>query len=190
MLGRRARTAIGGVPVALSALLLLGCSTASTPPERPSTSPPSPSASAAGEGGDGAGAGAGCTAAEVRQLVDAFVAAYNRGDLRTLDRMFAGPGLFQWYSSGPPAPRFRADARNRATLMGYFAERHAAGERLHILDFRFNGNSAVFGDFEYELTRDGTNFEPLHFLGKGSAVCNQRPRLIAVWSMGQALPGP
>ena len=70
----------------------------------------------------------------------------------------------------PTAPRFRADARNRATLMGYFAERHAAGERLELLDFRFNGNNAVFGDFEYELTRDGTDFQPLHFArsGRGS----------------------
>ena len=178
-------TARCAILVALSALLVLGCSAGSPPPERPATSPPTPSL----QSEVGTGVGAACTAAEVRVLVDAFVAAYNRGDLRTLDRILAGPDLFQWYSSGPPAPRFRADARNRATLMAYFAERHAAGERLELLDFRFNGNNAVFGDFEYEL-RDGTDFQPRHFVGKGSAVCDRRPRRIAVWSMGQAPRGP
>jgi hypothetical protein len=177
VLGRR-----GSVPIALSALLVLGCSAPSPPPEHPATSSFLP---LSGE----TGTGAGCSAAEVRGLVGAFVDAYNRGDVRALDRMFAGPDLFQWYSSGPPAPRVRADARNRATLMGYFAERHAAREHLELLDFRFNGNSAVFGDFEYQLTRSGTDLEPSRVVGKGSVVCNQRPRRIAVWSMAQVPDG-
>jgi hypothetical protein len=185
MPGQSARTARCGVPIALSALLVLGCSAASPPPQRPTISAPASSGqTGAGTGESGPGAATGCTSAEVRQLLDAFVAAYNRGDLRALDRIVAGPDLFQWYASGPPAPRFRDDAHNRATLMDYFAGRHAAGERLQVLDFRFNGNGAVFGDFQYQLTRAGTDFESRHVIGKGAAVCNQRPRRIAVWSMG------
>src|SRR5215211_7850006 len=78
-----------------------------------------------------------CRPGEVKHGV-AFTRAFNAGDIRKLDGLFArksanGRAGFKWYSTGPPGARFGGAATNRSTLMSYFAGRHRAGERLKLL---------------------------------------------------------
>ncbi len=106
----------------------------------PATSSASQSSSASG----------GCTTGEVHSLVTGFIKAFNTGDEQALQRGFAeaGQGFF-WYTTDSPGQRFNRAAEDRSSLMAYFVQRHAAHESLHLSSFRFNGNSASMGDFEY-----------------------------------------
>ena len=56
-----------------------------------------------------------CQPGEVRQGIVAFTHAFNAGDLRMLDNLFARKGgrgrpSFQWYSTGGPGARFGSAA--------------------------------------------------------------------------------
>jgi hypothetical protein len=130
-----------------------------------------------------------CTAVEVRELVVGFVQAFNRGDDDALNGLFAPEPSFRWYSTDAPGERLRSEAYNRASLIPYFARRHAAGERLRLTSFKFNGNSpgiaARYGNFEYGLVRSADDLPPTNYYGKGASSCyGDRPDLIFVWSMG------
>lgn len=127
-----------------------------------------------------------CTARRVRRLVNAFVDAFNRGNARGLDLAFAVEPEFRWYSTDGPGARLEAEARDRDTLLNYFARRHRRGERLHLTSFRFHGYSAGYGHFEYVLVRRAHNLPPTDYLGKGAAICTAYEDFIAVWSMGRA----
>ena len=131
-----------------------------------------------------------CSAGEVRALVLSFVRAFNSGDLRRLDAIFR-PAYFRWYSSGPPGVRLRAEAYRRATLLAYFAERHAQRDRLRLLDLDFNGNGGGHAHFGLRLRRsadDHRHATPFTVVGKGAVACTTRPRPIAVWSLGGPEP--
>ena len=129
-----------------------------------------------------------CSAREVRAFVARFIRAFNAGDLATLDVIFARD-WFQWFSSGAPGVRLRAEAFRRDTLLAYFARRHALHDRLRLLDLNFNGNAGGHGHFDYLLRRsadDHENGAPFLVRGKGAIACTVRPRALAVWSMGAA----
>jgi hypothetical protein len=128
-----------------------------------------------------------CTADEVEMLVRRFTDAFNTGDLRALDAVFAREPEFEWYSTDAPGERLQASAFDRSSLMPYFASRHAAGERLALRSFKFNGNSSTpYGNFEYGLTRSATELKPTPYYGKGAAFCyHTRSDVIFVWSMGR-----
>jgi hypothetical protein len=123
----------------------------------------------------------------VETLVLRFIAAYNRGDLRELDEIFAHEPDFEWYSTDAPGERFTPSANDRPTLVPYFAGRHALGEQLTLRSFRFNGNSGrPYGNFEYGLTRMAEDLPPAAYYGKGAALCyRNRSDVIFVWSMGR-----
>jgi hypothetical protein len=119
--------------------------------------------------------------------VKRFLYSFNNGDAQQLDQLFAGPEIFQWYSTDSPGQRFGVEAKNRSSLMSYFGQRHQQHETLALRSFRFNGNGEnVFGDFEYELFRSADDGPPLTpYVGKGAIDCTKIPRRLAVWSMAR-----
>lgn len=124
------------------------------------------------------------TGAEVRQLVNRFVQAFNAGDQPTLQRLWTRSGHgFEWYSTDAPGQRIDPAGRDRASLGAYFAERHGHREALRLTSFQFNGNAASYGNFEYHLVRHADDLSPTAYVGKGAALCTTMPRTIAVWSM-------
>lgn len=130
-----------------------------------------------------------CTADEVETLVGRFLDAFNSGDLTGLDEIFAREPEFEWYSTDAPGERFTSLAKDRTSLLPYFAGRHALGEQLTLRSFRFNGNTAArspYGNFQYGLTRSAEDLEPTSYYGKGAAFCyRDRSDVIFAWSMGR-----
>jgi hypothetical protein len=127
-----------------------------------------------------------CTASETRKLVTSFVHAFNTGDARTLNRLWARRPDFRWYTASQSEPRIKHSVFVRDRLVPYFARRHRQGERLRIVRFRFNGNGGYHGHFEYRIqrtARDLTSAKTMYD-GKGAVVCFPKPRALAVWSMG------
>jgi hypothetical protein len=81
------------------------------------------------------------------------------------------------------------DALNRQTLIDYFKQRHALGERLELTWFkvvtpRRKLRSATWADFQFRLIRSADDLSPTPYSGKGAVFCPFRPHTIAVWSMG------
>jgi hypothetical protein len=133
-----------------------------------------------------------CTRAETRGAVTRFVAAWNRGDLAGLDGLIAPEPAFKWFSSGAPGNRGAA-AYDRSSLRRYFARRHARGDRIAIVFFRFNGSDARvdgdYGHFEFTLRRSAQDYrqgEAFEAVGKGAVNCSLPRTAIAVWSMSGA----
>jgi hypothetical protein len=128
-----------------------------------------------------------CTAEEVESLVRRFVAAFNDGDAEELNAIFAREPDFEWYSTGAPGERLDPIARDRSSLVQYFRDRHALGERLTLRSITFNGNttgSRTYGNFVYELERGAADLAPTPYRGKGAALCYRtRSDAIFVWSM-------
>ena len=128
-----------------------------------------------------------CTGVSARRLVESFLSSFNRGDVQQLDRLVAGPEIFQWYSTDSPGQRVNEKAYNRGTLMSYFAKRHDQHERLQLRSFRFNGIYGMdLGGFEFQLTRsadDGLSSAP--YGGKGAIDCGRVPSALVVWSMAR-----
>ena len=130
-----------------------------------------------------------CTAAEVRALVNQFVHAFNAGDRRTLQHLWAQQAEgFAWYSTDAPGQRIGAAASDRSTLDAYFVERHAHQEALRLTSFQFNGNTAGYANFQYTLIRQATDLAPTAYTGKGAVICDRAPQSLIVWSMAKELP--
>ena len=133
----------------------------------------------------GATAGVGCTPAQTRTLVGTFVAAFNRGDRRALDATWASKAWFKWYSvTTEPGARTPQDSARRDRLLPYFADRHAARERLSVTRLKINGVSGGgYRNFEFSLMRSADDIPggPVAYLGKGAATCSTG-RLF-VWGM-------
>src|SRR2546426_12319328 len=70
-----------------------------------------------------------CTPQEVRQVVERFTDAFNRGDIAQLDRLVSQQP-FVWYATDAPGQRLNAEADDRENLMAYFAARHRQHEHL------------------------------------------------------------
>jgi hypothetical protein len=121
------------------------------------------------------------------RLVVRFVEAYNKGDVRRLDRIFAPEPAFFWYSAPGPGQRFSPAAEDRASLMPYFAARHAAGDRLRLKRWQYNGRRATDDTGHFEFTfrrrtpgvRGGRSYDAV---GKGAIACARRQ--IIVTSVG------
>lgn len=179
-----ARRGRGLLLVAVVVALLSACTTDNG---RTATSP-STSATARSTSSRVAPTGdtANCTSAEVHQLVNRFVQAFNAGDQPTLQRLWAQSGHgFDWYSTDAPGQRVDPAGRDRASLVAYFAERHAHRETLRLKSFQFNGDAASYGNFQYTLTRQADDLPPTAYIGKGAAVCTTIPRRLGVWSMAK-----
>jgi hypothetical protein len=128
-----------------------------------------------------------CTPQAVRQVVQRFVDAFNRGDLAQLDQLVATLG-FGWYSTPGPGQRLNMEqASDRSTLMAYFAARHRQRERLVLkaVDVTFTEPSA--GGFSFRLTRSADDGLPLTaYNGKGQVQCAPPPSSLTYWAMDRA----
>jgi len=127
-----------------------------------------------------------CTANSVHALVLGFVAAFNAGNQRKLQRLWAQSGnSWAWYSTDAPGARVRNVAADRAGLGAYFAQRHKHAETLRLTSFQYNGVSGALGGFEYTLIRKADDLPATAYGGKGDAVCWLRPLTIGTWSMAR-----
>ena len=82
-------------------------------------------------------AGETCDGRGTRALVVNFVNAFNRGDTKRLDSLFARGQWWKWFSVGTaPGKRIQGAAYNRGTLLKYFVARHRRHERLQLRMFR------------------------------------------------------
>lgn len=118
-----------------------------------------------------------------RPVVDQFIDAFNRGDLASLDALFAQVGEgWAWYSVGDRAGRRTfGEAKDRRGLDAYFERRHRQRETLRIV--RFSENAA--GNFDFVLIRradDLADGRPVRRLGKGRVICEKG--VLGVWSLG------
>jgi hypothetical protein len=126
-----------------------------------------------------------CTTTDVRQVVEHFIDAFNRGNLAQLDQLVSDQ-LFSWYSTDAPGERFNAEARDRGTLLAYFVARHQQHERLvmNSLDVGFTNDRA--GGFVFSLTRSADDgLPPTRYGGKGEVECAIKPISLSVWSMAR-----
>jgi hypothetical protein len=134
-----------------------------------------------------AATGAPCDERGSRELVVAFINAFNRGDVKRLNTIFARGMWWRWYSvSNAPGRRIQTAAYNRKTLIAYFRTRHKQHERLQLQSLQFNGRSSGFGHFEYELLRRADDIKsptPRPYAGKGAVSCWAGK--LSVWSMGE-----
>lgn len=123
-----------------------------------------------------------CDVAAVRSTLAAFVRAYNRGDLRTLDRLFSYKH-FKWYSWGRNA---RSD---RAALIPNFRRRYQRGDRLRSVTYRFNGYEPErnYGHFELHAERRAEDLQDGRWfptVGKGVLACATPPVTLALMFLG------
>ena len=123
-----------------------------------------------------------CTADLVHEIVPQFIDAFNRGDLTALDRLFSDT-VFSWYSTDAPGPRLGAAAKDRSTLITYFATRHRAHERLDLTSLNITNAGGTNGDFTFVLTRRADDLAATRYSGKGGIQCRVMPPSIFVWSM-------
>jgi hypothetical protein len=131
-----------------------------------------------------------CGAAQVKRVVYAFAAAFNRGDQMRLRTAWAAERHFKWYSVTRASTEHYV-TYSRSVLLRYFSARHRRGESLTLNRFKFNGISAGHGHFEYGLVRRAPDIaagapEPYH--GKGAASCAAATPRLAVWSMARDSP--
>jgi len=133
----------------------------------------------------------GCTTPQTRAVITRFVTAFNAGNRKALNEAWVNRHSFKWYGvTNPPGLRPPPAATQRSTLLSYFAERHAAHERLQLTKVKVNGVTAgAYANFEFELLRSADDLPdgPKLYGGKGAALCSTG-RLM-VWSMGAVIQG-
>ena len=124
-----------------------------------------------------------CDVAALRATFGAFVLAFNRGQLRTLDRLFAREPRFVWFSSGGPA------RSHRDALVEHLQRRHERRDRLRAVTFQFNGyeRERDIGHFQFEAQRRADDLGGgawLDVVGKGALDCAAPPVTLALLFIG------
>ncbi len=129
-----------------------------------------------------------CGVAAARHGFAAFLDAFDHGDLRRLDSLFARGPAFKWFSAGAPGPpRFDRAASRRDTLIPYFRALHRRRYRLGLDWLRIDNGSQHSTGLAFELRggmpgfRDGKWF-PL--AGKGNLLCLASGPKFRVFSLG------
>jgi len=126
-----------------------------------------------------------CSPQEVRQVVERFIDAFNRGDLALLDQLVSQQ-QFVWYATDAPGQRLNAEASNRDNLLAYFAERHRQHEHLVLNSLDVTFTSATRGGLWAHLTRSADDgLPPTRYSSKGEVQCSTVPSSLTVWAMGQ-----
>ena len=78
-----------------------------------------------------------CDEAASRGSLSTYLRAFNRGDLATLNQLFAPQSEFQWYAVAPPRGRVGLVAMDRASLLSFFRARHRHLEVQKLVKFTF-----------------------------------------------------
>ena len=131
--------------------------------------------------GDHTAAAATCSA---RPAVDAFAAAFNRGDLVAVDDLFAreGEGWVWYFANDSAGRRLGPAAARRDTLRAYFANRIRRHETFRLLRFDEGGD----GNFTFLLRRRADDLRAVERVGKGWVSCSTGK--LGVWGIGGAPP--
>jgi hypothetical protein len=128
-----------------------------------------------------------CTPAEARQAFAEFVSAYNRGDLRRLDSLFARQPAFAWYSSNAPGARLNRAAARRDTLIAYFSDRHLDRDRLRPVEISVITAAPHQTGLSLELRRRAADYRGGRWLsvaGKAALACHDGRARFLVVSLG------
>jgi hypothetical protein len=127
-----------------------------------------------------------CTPQGVRQVVERFIAAFNRGDLAQLDQLVSQQ-QFVWYATDSPGERLNAEASNRDNLMSYFSDRHRQHEHLVLNSLDVTFTDATRGGLWAHLTRSADDGLPsTRYVSKGEIQCATMPSSLTVWAMGRS----
>ncbi len=117
-----------------------------------------------------------CSRRHARAVVHDFIDAYNKGDFRTLDRLFAKEPDFAFYRLFPE--RQGPASEDRAALISYFRDRHELGDVFDLTSFRMgkergSSPSNIWG-FNYQIRRTSSDLMPWGdgtISGKGAVDC-------------------
>lgn len=158
-------------------------------------------ASGAGEHRAWSAATPNCGPREVARLVADFSSAFNAGDQRRLREFVSGAsspgrGLVHYFVregdgaealGDPLPPGSRAFTARPATVLGYFARRHARGERLKIMTLRVTERyrKGVAGAFLH-VSRTADDLVALgitHNTARVKAEFSCQPRRVIIWNM-------
>jgi hypothetical protein len=135
---------------------------------------------------EGSAAGA-CTTAKARQAFAEFVTAFNRGNLRKLDSLFARQPAFAWYSSNAPGSRLNRAAKRRDTLIAYFRARHLDQDRLRPARIGITTAAPHQTGLSLELRRSTADYRAGRWFsvaGKAALVCHGGRARFLVVSLG------
>jgi len=102
-----------------------------------------------------------CTSAQVWMALWEFAKAFNSGNLRRLDMLFARPPVFRWYSSPAPGARMGAAAYRRGTLI------RSRGATRSAIGF-CSPNSVTTATRMVSATSTSTSFEAQRTIGVAS----------------------
>jgi hypothetical protein len=123
-----------------------------------------------------------CTPDIQIHLVKTIVAAFNAGDVATLDRLVAREPAFQWWSDRA-ANRLLRQAEDRSTLRAYALRRHRLHDHITLVNF---GTTDAQGRtrLNLDLRRRADDYHPRNVMhAKQEAVCPPGRARIIVWSM-------
>jgi hypothetical protein len=127
-----------------------------------------------------------CTPQKVRQVIERFTDAFNRGDIAQLDRLVSQQ-QFVWYATDAPGQRLNAEAYDRENLMAYFAARHRQHEHLVLNSLDITFTDASRGGLWAHLTRSADDgLPPTRYSSKGEVQCSTMPSSLTVWAMGRS----
>jgi hypothetical protein len=127
-----------------------------------------------------------CTPQGVREVVERFIDAFNRGDIAQLDRLVSQQ-QFAWYATDAPGQRLNLEADNRENLMAYFAARHRQHEHLVLNSLDVTFTNASRGGLWAYLTRSADDgLPPTRYSSKIEVQCSNVPSSLTVWAMGRS----
>lgn len=116
-----------------------------------------------------------CPRSHARELVKQFIASYNNGDFKALDRVFAKGEDFYSYRVFPE--RQSPFSERRDQLIPYFRERHEVKDHFELVEFELYkervGIPRMWG-FRFTIERTSDDLAPWGngtLSGKGAAEC-------------------
>lgn len=119
--------------------------------------------------------GSGCTPAGVAALMRALIKAWNAGNARAVDRLFAPAPAFKWFSMGGPQDRRGKDAEKRSTIRAYVRKRHRRHDRMTLV--------MVQGNARFLVRRRADDYHPRNVIeGKAAAICRRPPSRFIAWA--------
>lgn len=144
---------------------------------------------------------ASCDATEARAVLNKYLVAFKRGQYNDLQNLFAAKPDFRWYSVAPPYGRTSLssspydrpaqNAENRVALLSYWRARHAKGETLNVVKFRFalteERGGSLFAHFNGDLIRKANDLPSERRGFKATLRCGTGATQFIVLSIGSKI---